>query len=160
VHQRSTNVRGDFVQIVLDDVDVGGQTERDADAWFHEIHNYQPDESGRCRNDLEIKIALIPIARLFERACAGDPSHNRGKNQRCDDRLDEVNENVAEKINFVSQSDASQRDQDADDHIRHDLRREDGGYQGRGFVDETTESIDQRLSRSQETKKDFLYGFL
>ena len=39
---------------------------------------------------------------FFQIAAAGDANHERGKNQRTDDRLDQVKKNVAQEKNFVA----------------------------------------------------------
>src|SRR4029077_360958 len=46
------------------------------------------------------------------------------ENQRRDDRLDQIDENIAEKIHFVSPVGPKPSDESADDKADHDLGRE------------------------------------
>ena len=54
----------------------------------------------------------------------GDADYDGGENQRRDDRLDQVNENVTQEINFVPPVGSQPANQRADDKPDHDLRRQ------------------------------------
>ena len=106
----------------VDDVDVAGR-QRDARAGFREIDDRQTDEERRRRDDLEKDERFdSDPADFFQRTGAGDSDDDGRENKRRDDRLDQVDENVAEKINFVSPIGPQPTDQCADDETDHDLR--------------------------------------
>ena len=51
------------------------------------------------------------------------PDYERGKNQRTDDRFDQVQENVAEKENSIAPVGLEPAEQRANDQPNHDLGR-------------------------------------
>ena len=108
----------------FDDVDVTGR-ESHAGARLRKIHNRQSDEKCRGRDDLEINERFDShSADLFQGAPARDADDDGRENQRRDDRLDQVNEDVAEKINFVAPAGLQPSDQRADNQADHDLGRQ------------------------------------
>ena len=102
VHKRFDPGLGMRLSDRFDDVDVAG-SERYADAWPGEIDDRQSNEKRRGGDDLEINQRFDSHASDFsKRAGAGDSDDNGRENQRRDDRLDQVDENVAQEINLVS----------------------------------------------------------
>src|SRR5436309_1997449 len=90
-----------------------------------EIDDRQPDEERRSRYNLEINQRFDAHASdLSQCACAGD-SHDDGREDKWgDDRFNEVDEDVAQKINLVSPFGAQPAEYPAHDEPDHDLRRE------------------------------------
>ena len=97
----SRNVLGWVCATVLTIVVRPGH-QRHAYSRLGEIDHRQPDdERGRGR-DLEIDDRFQTHSPdLFQAAGAGDPDDDGRENQRRDDRLDQVEKNVAQKINRV-----------------------------------------------------------
>jgi hypothetical protein len=90
---------------VLNGLD-GGRVRRfesHSDARLGEINHGQSDEQRDCSDDLEIDQCLESHAPDFaQRAGTCDPYDDRRENKRRDDRFDQVNENVAQKIDRVA----------------------------------------------------------
>src|SRR3984893_14473248 len=108
----------------FDDVDVAGR-ESNAHSRFREINHCQSDEEcGGC-NELKIDQRFHSHTSDFsQRTRPGDSRANGRENKRRYDRLDEVNENIAQKINFVSPIRPQPTNRHADDEPNHDLHRE------------------------------------
>ncbi len=72
--------------------------EMDADAGLDDIDEEQSEEKGDRRHDLEIdeRLETHPADGL-EVAVAGDPDDDRGKDEGGDDRLDEADEDLAQR---------------------------------------------------------------
>jgi hypothetical protein len=105
----------------LDDVGVRGG-EGNADAGPGEVDDGQPDEERRGGDDLEVDERFRAHASdLFQRAAAGDPDDDGGENQRRDDGLDEVQEDVAQEVNGVPPIGPEVANGAADDEADEDL---------------------------------------
>ena len=99
--------------------------ERNAGAGFGEIDHRQSNKKSRGGSDLEKDERFEShAANFFQRARARDAYDDGRENQRRDDRLDQINENVAEKINFVSPFGFQPSDHGADHEADHDLSRQ------------------------------------
>src|SRR2546423_5882534 len=107
----------------FDGVDVRGG-ESHARPGLGEIDYSQPNEQ-RCRgDDLEIDQRFDSHAPHFpKRACASDTNYNCREHERRDDGFDQVNEDVAQKINCVPPIGSEPADHTADNQPYHDLRR-------------------------------------
>src|SRR5260370_16382312 len=124
VHNRFDQRFGMALLDRLDDVDVAGR-ESYASSGLSEIHNRKSDEQRRGGDDLEINQRFDSHpSDLFQCAGTGDADHDGGDNQRRDDRLDQLDENVAQEITFVAPIGLQPSDQCADDQANHDLRRQ------------------------------------
>src|SRR5437867_11302038 len=67
-----------------------------------EIDDSQADEQRCCSDDLEIDECFHAHSfYLSQCTCACDSNHDGREHQRCDDGFDQVNEDVAQKINGV-----------------------------------------------------------
>ena len=106
------------------DIDVSCR-EGDTSSGFCEVHDHQPDdECSRCDNLEKDQRLQSHASNLFQRAGASDSSDNGGKDKGCDDRLDQVDENVAQKVNPVSPVWSEPADYCARHQADHDLDRE------------------------------------
>ena len=107
---------------LFDDVDVLGR-ESDARSRFGEVDDRQSDEKrGRGRDFKKDQRFESHPANFFQRTCACDADDDGRENQRRDNGFDQVDENIAEKINFVAPIRPQPSEQCADDKTDHDLR--------------------------------------
>ena len=99
--------------------------QRYANARLGEIdHRQSDDESGR-GNDFEVDERLqTHSSDLFQAARAGDTDDDGRENERRDDRLDQVEENVAQEVDSVSPIGAPPADKRSDDETEKNLRGE------------------------------------
>src|SRR5436190_21836862 len=102
-----------------------GCGESHAGAGLCEINNCQSNHEGGCGDDLEIDQRLNSHAPyLPERTGARDSHHNGGEYKRRDDRLDQFNENVAQKINRIAPIGPQPSNHATDKQPDHDLYRQ------------------------------------
>ena len=109
---------------LLDRLDYVATARREhyADTRLGEINDGQPDEERGGRYYLEINQCFNAHATDFsQRAGTSDSDDNGRENKRRDDRFDQVNEDVAQKINFVSPFGGQPADHAANDQPDHDL---------------------------------------
>src|SRR5207249_7124637 len=86
----------------LNDVGIAS-VESYADARFCEIDYSQSNEQRCCSDDLEIDERFHAHPSYFSQCtCTCDSNHDGREHQRRDDGFDQVNEDVAQKINRVS----------------------------------------------------------
>src|SRR5205814_10082512 len=98
----------------------GGKS--DAAAGLGEVNDGEPDEERGGRDDFEVDERFRAHAPdFFQRAAAGDPDDDGGENQRRDDGLDEVEEDVAQEVNGVPPIGPEIADRAADDEADEDL---------------------------------------
>jgi len=91
---------------------------------FREIHHGEADRQRGGRGDLEVNDRLESHApNLFQAPRARDSDHDGRENKWCDDRFDQAEKNVAQKVNRVSPIRAQPADESADDQPNEDLDR-------------------------------------
>jgi hypothetical protein len=99
--------------------------QRNAHARLGEIHRAEADEERERGDDLEVDQRLhADAADLADVAGAGDADHQRGEDQRRDDRLDQVEEERRQRPHGQAPLRHEVAEQDADDETDEDLRRE------------------------------------
>ena len=94
---------------------------------FSEVDHGQPDKKRRGRNDLEIDQGFDPHpSDLAQFPAAGDPNHQSGKDERTDDRFDQIQKDIAQKIDCVPPLRFEPAKEDTGNQRHHDLRGERG----------------------------------
>src|SRR4029450_10437088 len=104
-----------------------GSGESYAYARLREIDYSEANEQRCCSDDLEIdeRFHAHP-SYLSQRTCACDSNHDGREHQGRDDGFDQVNEDVAQKINRVPPIGSQPADHTADNQPDHDLQRQRG----------------------------------
>ena len=110
----------------LNDLGVRGDKSH-ANAGLREIDYRQPNEQRSRGGDLEIDECFHTHPPYFsQRACASDSDDDSREHQRCDDGFDQVDKDVAQKIDCVPPIGPEPPDQTAGNESDHNLHCQRG----------------------------------
>src|SRR5204863_2902897 len=83
--------------------DIAAAGQSDPLTRLREIYNRQAEKQGNRSHNFKIEKCFgAHSSDFFQVAATGNADHERRKNQRCNNRLDEVEEDVAEEVDIVA----------------------------------------------------------